>query len=78
MNETHSTTEDTDVWFAILLVLTGIALVFIMAMILNGVYFGWPGHNLGLPFVAFTWLFLIFSVGLMLWGVRTLLVLRTE
>jgi hypothetical protein len=77
MNEHQSHTEDADAWFAILFVLTGIALVFIMAMILYGVYFGWPEHNLGLPFVAFTGLFLVFSVGLMLWGVKTLLGLRT-
>ena len=77
MNETHSGTEVTDRWFAILFILTGIALLFIMAMILFGVYIGWV-HNLGLPFVAFIWLFLCFSVGLMLWGVRSLLVLRTQ
>ncbi len=77
MYGTHSGTEDTDMWFAILFVLTGIALVFIMAMILYGAYFG-LGHSFSLPFVAFTWLFLVFSVGLMLWGVRILQVLRTE
>ena len=77
MNEIHSGTEDSDMWFAILFILTGLALVFIMAMILNGVYSGWPGHNLDLPFVAFVWLFLVFSVGLILWGVRTLSLLRT-
>jgi len=61
-NENHSGPEDTDKWFAILFVLAGIALTFVMAMILNGIYFGVIGDQLGLPFVAFAWFFLFFSI----------------
>lgn len=78
MNETHSGTEDTDKWFAILYILTGIAISFVMIMILYGMYFGAFGDLPSVPFEALAWFLMALSAGMIVWGARTLQVLGTR
>jgi phosphate/sulfate permease len=75
MNETH---DDSDRGFAILYILIGIAMSFVMVMILYGMYFGALGDLTSVPFEALAWLMMALSAGMIVWGARTLQVVGTR